>query len=58
MNLWASAGKEMGQPSGALRRGAQLTGGPACQRHLTRETVRALWAVGLEGGSTAEGRRQ
>ena len=29
-----------------------------CQRQLTRETVRALWAVRLEARSTAEGRRR
>ena len=58
MNGWASAGKKLGRPSGAPRHEAQLTGGPACQWVLTRETVRALWAVGLDGGSTDEGRRQ
>ena len=58
LNLRACAGKEMGRPSGATQRGAQLTGGPTCQRHLKRETVHALWVVGLEGKSTAKGRRR
>ena len=48
----------MGRPSGASRRGAQLIGGPAFQWLLTRETVRVLWAVGLELGSTAGDRRR
>ena len=48
----------MGRPSGAPRRGAQLTGGPAGQQHLKRDTVRALWVVGLEARSTTGGRRR
>ena len=42
LNGWASAGKEMGRPSGAPRCGAQLTGGVHLSAALnTRNGTRA-----------------